>query len=164
MTITHYQRNMLLAIVPGSPCLLCCFPKHYDDKLSPGIIAERHVLDTLLAACSSVFDVSAVCCGLSVTNCTQQSAAAETDSSTACHECPQTVYSTVQRSVHNNTPLAPLTCQMKPLHEFLFYSYRMYFNIILPYCPKSSNCSLCFRFSHQINSYISLIPHVCHVS
>ena len=64
LKITHYQRSRLLTMVRGSPSLLYFFPKRLDDTLSPGIIAERHVLGTLLAACSSVLDVSAVCCGL----------------------------------------------------------------------------------------------------
>ena len=50
---------------------------------------------------------------------------------------------------------------MNPLHALLSYFLRGYFNIKLPFTPRSSMWVLPFRFPHQNSACISLLPHTC---
>jgi len=61
----------------------------------------------------------------------------------------------------------PFLSQMNSVHTLASYSSKIHFNITLPSTPRSSNCSLPFRFSDLnfcIHSSSSFAPYVSHSS
>jgi hypothetical protein len=65
--------------------------------------------------------------------------------------------------VRDRLPLIPILSQMNPVHNFSPYFIKIYFNIILPSMPMSSELSLPVRFSDKNSLCISHIFYVCYM-
>ena len=65
--------------------------------------------------------------------------------------------------VHNSPPLVPLLRQISSVHALPTEFFKIHFNIILPFMPRSFTLSLSLRFAHR-NLYAPLfsLPYVLH--
>jgi hypothetical protein len=60
-------------------------------------------------------------------------------------------------------PPVSITSQINPVHDLAFYVLKIYFKIILPSTPTSSDLSLFFRFPYQNAACFSLLRHGRHI-
>ena len=70
-------------------------------------------------------------------------------------------YANVLYRVHKTPPFFPILNQINRVLA-PFYFLDIHFNLILPYCPMSSEWSLSFWFPHQNPVCVSPLPHTCY--
>ena len=92
------------------------------------------------------------------TNPNQQSPSWEGKSSPVSQEIPYILwYAKAHYHIHNSPPLVLIPSQSHLVHNIPSYFFRIHFNIILLFHPKSSKWPLSFRFPHQKPVCISLL-------
>lgn len=72
-------------------------------------------------------------------------------------------YPNVHYRCYKRPSLTPDLCQLKPLHEFPFYFFNIYVNILLLSLSGSLKRFPCFWFSNQKCVSISCLFHACHI-
>jgi hypothetical protein len=78
--------------------------------------------------------------------CTEQSSFSEGDSFSGTQEILRIVcHRKVHYHVHNSTPLVSTPSKINPINALLSCFYKIHFNIIPPYKPKSSKRCFSFR-------------------
>jgi len=65
--------------------------------------------------------------------------------------------------IHKRPPTAPFLNQLDPVHALTSHSLKIHLNIIFPFTPGSSKCSLSLRFPHQNPVHTSPLPHTCYM-
>ena len=98
------------------------------------------------------------------TNPKEQSPSWEAMSSPVSQEIPYILLHPKRHyHIHNNPPLVPIPSQINLAHNLPSYFFRICFNIILLFQPKSSKWSPSFRFPHQKPVCISLLLYIGHM-
>jgi len=69
----------------------------------------------------------------------------------------------VHYGIHKNQPPVLILGQTNSVHALPLYFFKIHFNIILPYTPKSSKSSPSLRHSHPYPVCISPLPHTCYM-
>jgi len=97
-----------------------------------------------------------------LTNYMEQNSSWEANSNSVCHEIPCLLWNlNVHYHLHNSPPLVPILSHMHPVHTVPPYFPVIHSNIILPFTPRSSKCSL--RISNQNIACIYHLFHPCYM-
>ena len=94
----------------------------------------------------------------------EQSSSWKANSSSASQEIPRILWNlNVYRHVQNSPPLVLVLSHTNPVHALPLHLFKMYFSIIFPFMPWSSEWPFSFRFPHQNCVCLSLLPYNCHM-
>jgi len=97
------------------------------------------------------------------TNSMQQSPSWEANMSSASQEIPRILRNPgVHYRIHRNQPPILILGQMNSVHPLPLRFFKIHFNIILPYTPKSSKSSPSLKPSQPYPVCISPLPHTCY--
>ena len=78
---------------------------------------------------------------------------------------PHTIrHTAVHSCAHNSPSHVPVHGQMKPVKTLPHYLFKIHFNITLPPMTSSSKWSCPFKSPHQNPTWITPLPHICHIS
>ena len=106
-----------------------------------------------------------------LSNCMEHSPSWEADSSSASQEIPRIlrnpkvhyrIHKKVHYRIHKSPSPVPILSQINPIHGPPSHVLNIHFNIILPFVPGSSRCSLALGFPHQNRVYTSS-SRMCYV-
>ena len=79
-------------------------------------------------------------------------------------EIPRILWNTkFHHRIHKRRTAVPTLSHSNPIHASLSHFLKVYFNIIFPFTPRSSKCSLCLSSVHGNLAGTSPISHSCHL-